>query len=69
MLPTRYFASQRTRRPRRALSAGLALKVADAARSRFRRQRDYRRLLELPDYLLDDVGLTRAEISAARRLF
>jgi uncharacterized protein YjiS (DUF1127 family) len=29
--------------------------------------RDYRRLDELPDYLLDDLGLTRADIAAAPR--
>jgi uncharacterized protein YjiS (DUF1127 family) len=30
-----------------------------------RRQRDYRRLLEMPDYLLEDIGLTRAQVIAA----
>jgi uncharacterized protein YjiS (DUF1127 family) len=30
-------------------------------------QRDYRRLLELPDRQLDDMGLTRGEIIEAMR--
>jgi uncharacterized protein YjiS (DUF1127 family) len=36
-----------------------------------RHQSDYRHLLELPDYLLRDVGLTRTQVAAAarRRLF
>jgi uncharacterized protein YjiS (DUF1127 family) len=36
-----------------------------------RHQRECRHLLELPDYLLDDIGLTRREITEAmrRRLF
>jgi uncharacterized protein YjiS (DUF1127 family) len=32
----------------------------------FCHQRAYRRLEELPDYLLDDVGLTRADVAAVR---
>ncbi|MAQ85387.1 DUF1127 domain-containing protein [Psychromarinibacter halotolerans] len=34
----------------------------------FRSRRDYQRLEALPDYLLDDVGLTRADVAAASRL-
>ncbi len=41
-----------------------------ALRKHFRSKSQYRELHRLPDYLLDDVGLTRADISAAsRRLF
>jgi uncharacterized protein YjiS (DUF1127 family) len=32
-----------------------------------RRQRDYRRLLDLPDYLLDDIGLTRGQVARPKR--
>lgn len=32
-----------------------------------RQQRDYQRLLEMPDYLLKDIGLTRDEVIAAKR--
>ena len=32
-----------------------------------RRQRDYEHLLELPDHLLADVGLTRPQVVAASR--
>ncbi len=41
-----------------------------ALRNHFRKKSQYRELEQLPDYLLEDVGLTRADISAAsRRLF
>lgn len=30
-------------------------------------QREYRRVLELPDYLLQDIGFTRSQIIAATR--
>ena len=33
----------------------------------FRKQRDYRYLLEQPDDLLEDIGLTRSQIVASRR--
>lgn len=32
-----------------------------------RRRRDYRRLEDLPGYLLDDIGLTREQIIRATR--
>jgi uncharacterized protein YjiS (DUF1127 family) len=32
-----------------------------------RHKRDYRKLQDLPDYLLDDVGLTRSDIKAASK--
>lgn len=31
-----------------------------------RRQRDYRHLQELPDALLEDIGLSRGQINAAK---
>lgn len=36
-----------------------------------RHQREYKRLLEMPDFMLDDIGLTRTQIIEAmrRRLF
>lgn len=37
-------------------------------RHHYRCQRDYRYLQELPDYLLDDIGLTRSEVKATTRL-
>lgn len=41
-----------------------------ALRKHFRSRSQYRELHRLPDYLLEDVGLTRADIAAAsRRLF
>ncbi|MBF9032823.1 DUF1127 domain-containing protein [Rhodobacterales bacterium HKCCE2091] len=33
----------------------------------FASRRQYRHLEELPDYLLDDIGLTRWDIAQARR--
>lgn len=47
-----------------------AKRLFRALRNHFRNKRQYRELEQLPDYLLEDVGLTRADISAAsRRLF
>lgn len=34
-------------------------------RQAYRRHRDYRHLETLPDFLLEDIGLTRAEVNAA----
>ncbi|RVU35134.1 DUF1127 domain-containing protein [Hwanghaeella grinnelliae] len=42
---------------------GVAERVVEANRCR----RDYERLEELPDFLLDDIGITRGEIKAAAR--
>ena len=42
---------------------GIAHRVAEANR----RRREYQRLEELPDFLLDDIGITRGEIKAATR--
>lgn len=40
----------------------LALGFADYRR----RQRDYKRLREMPDSLLEDIGVTRHQVSAAK---
>lgn len=32
----------------------------------FRKRREHQDLLDLPDYLLDDIGLSRADVLAAR---
>ena len=47
--------------------AGLTARIRQYLRVR----RDTRKLEELPDYLLEDIGLTRGDISSARqyRLF
>ena len=34
---------------------------------RYRHRKAYCRLMELPDYLLEDVGLTRADVRAAHK--
>ncbi|MGH6946051.1 MAG: DUF1127 domain-containing protein [Kiloniellales bacterium] len=38
------------------------LKVSNAALAEWIVRRDTRRLMEMPDHLLDDIGLSRAEI-------
>lgn len=50
-------------------SSFLALpsRVIEKIRVHVRNRRDYQSLLEMPDYLLDDVGLTRDEIRAERK--
>ncbi|WP_340119391.1 DUF1127 domain-containing protein [Pelagibius sp. 7325] len=63
-------------RVRRGLQAG-ALGVPSLAgfflalRDHWRRQEDYRTLMDLPDNLLEDIGLDRARVAAAlkQRLF
>jgi uncharacterized protein YjiS (DUF1127 family) len=48
---------------------GTTQRIARSVRQHLRNRRDYRHLQELPDYMLDDIGLTRGDIrSAARRL-
>ncbi|WP_191090227.1 DUF1127 domain-containing protein [Histidinibacterium aquaticum] len=59
--------------------AGLATRRPNRAHKRrgqghglvrwFRLWRDYRHLDELPDYLLKDIGLTRADLYEDRRRF
>ncbi len=50
-------------------TVGMIQRIARSVRQHFRNRRDYRYLQELPDYMLDDIGLTRGDVrSAARRL-
>ncbi len=52
-----------------ARAVGTIQRIARLVRQHLRNRRDYRHLQELPDYMLDDIGLTRGDIrSAARRL-
>ncbi|WP_417408934.1 DUF1127 domain-containing protein [Hoeflea sp.] len=52
-----------------ALAVGTIQRIARSVCQHLRNRRDYRHLQELPDYMLDDIGLTRADVrSAARRL-
>jgi len=44
-------------------SNGLLARIRRALKLR----RDYRHLENLPDYLLDDIGITRADLRAAHR--
>ena len=37
-------------------------------RQNFRRQREYKRLRDMPDYLLEDIGLTREQVIRVTRL-
>ena len=53
-------------RSRLRLGAGVVLRIVRRIVIDMRRRRDYARLAELTDDLLDDVGLTRADIDAAR---
>lgn len=41
--------------------------LASRLRERSRRQRDYEHLLELPDYLLEDIGLSRRLVIEGKR--
>ncbi len=58
--------ARRRKRPR-SRSAALAERAVGKIKETLRRRRDYERLLELPDYLLDDVGLTREQIAEEMR--
>jgi uncharacterized protein YjiS (DUF1127 family) len=52
-----------------ARAIGTIQRIARSVRQHLRSRRDYRYLQELPDYMLDDIGLTRGDIrSAARHL-
>jgi uncharacterized protein YjiS (DUF1127 family) len=52
-----------------ARAIGTIQRIARSVRQHLRYRRDYRYLQELPDYMLDDIGLTRGDVpSAARRL-
>jgi len=56
---------------RASLDSLFPLALARRIGNQLRRRRDYRRLAELPDYLLQDIGVTRAQVHAElrRRLF
>ncbi len=52
-----------------ARAVGMFQRIARSVRKHIRNRRDYRHLQELPDYMLDDIGLTRGDVQrAARRL-
>ena len=51
----------------RNAGSGLLSGLAEAIGAYRRHARDYRHLQKLPDYLLDDVGLTRADVCASSR--
>ncbi len=42
-------------------------RLADSFRQHFRNQRDYKDLQQMPDYMLRDIGLSRADIKQARK--
>ncbi|UOM34096.1 DUF1127 domain-containing protein [Acuticoccus sp. I52.16.1] len=42
-------------------------RLADRLATYLTRRREYGRLLDMPDYLLTDVGLTRAQIAEIKR--
>jgi len=66
-VPTSELALARAHHDRNG-KAGLPLRqFIRAFCNHFRDQRQYRDLEHLPDYLLDDVGLTRADINRHRR--
>jgi uncharacterized protein YjiS (DUF1127 family) len=48
-------------------AVSLLTHLARAAGAWFRHRRDYRYLLEQPDHLLADIGVTRAQVVAAMR--
>jgi uncharacterized protein YjiS (DUF1127 family) len=45
----------------------LALSLAEGI-ARVRRRRKFKRLLDLDDHMLDDIGVTRSEVDYAARL-
>ena len=63
MLTTNFFCAfaLAPRTPR----SSLFRPIAKAIFTHFRNQRQYRQLQELPDYLLEDIGLTRAQAGRA----
>lgn len=46
---------------------GSVFGALQSVRTYFRDQRDYRQLLQLPDHLLDDLGLTPVQIRNAMK--
>ena len=57
-------APVRSNTARRA--ARLLARIGALVLARARARSDYRDMMELPDYLLRDVGVTRAEIASAQ---
>ncbi|MEQ9607784.1 MAG: DUF1127 domain-containing protein [Kiloniellaceae bacterium] len=59
----------RVRRPMQAVTLGVPSlpDLFRALRDYWRRQDDYRAMMDLPDYLLADIGLDRARVAAALR--
>jgi uncharacterized protein YjiS (DUF1127 family) len=52
-----------------ARAVGTIQRIARLVRQHLRNRRDYRYLQDLPDYMLDDIGLTRGDVRrTARRL-
>jgi len=49
------------------LGAFSLLALVGAVREHMRCQDDYRALMQLPDYLLDDIGVDREQVSKAAR--
>ncbi|MEQ9490062.1 MAG: DUF1127 domain-containing protein [Alphaproteobacteria bacterium] len=47
--------------------AATAQTLIRSIRTYLQNRRDYRHVLDLPDYLLKDIGVTRAEVKAAIR--
>lgn len=61
------FTQQRLRGARGTLRSQVPLGWLGKLRQYRRHQAQYRHLEELPDYLLEDVGLTRSDIRRACR--
>lgn len=54
--------------PKNTTAAGWPfLEVVRGVSDYRRRQRDYRKLREMPDSLLDDIGITRDQIGGVRK--
>lgn len=52
-----------------SLAADAAFALAERIRIHVRHQRDYRKLLDMPEYLLRDIGITHEQVLERRRLF
>ena len=63
MLTTNFFSAFAL--AQRTPHSSLFRLIAKAIFAHFRNQRQYRQLQQLPDYLLEDVGLTRAQAGRA----
>lgn len=58
---TKFVHRRRYGRSRVSMTS-LVWRAVSAVGANVRQRQDYRRLQDLPDYLLDDVGLTRPQI-------